>query len=111
MQVLCQIDTKITIKKFLKTCLTIFVSLWYTIKYQNDTVLTGGDYVRDWLKQIRTLSGQTQEQVSRRAEISRAYYTRIENGKRGKPLPVDTAKKIAAELGFDWTRFFEESDT
>ena len=28
--------------------------------------------------------------------------------KRGNPLPVDTAKKIAEALGFDWTKFYEE---
>ena len=66
--------------------------------------------MRDWLKQIRTSSEQTQEQIANRAEISRAYYTRIENGKRGEPLPVDTAKKIAAILGFDWQLFYPDDN-
>lgn len=38
--------------------------------------------------------------------ISRAGYANIENGKRLPSVPV--AKKIAAVLGFDWTRFYEE---
>lgn len=51
----------------------------------------------------------TQENVAEKSGISRVYYTRIENGDYN--VPVDTAKKIAEALGFDWTRFYEEETT
>lgn len=48
----------------------------------------------------------TQEAVALGAEIARGAYSNIENGER-RPS-VEVAKRIAAVLGFEWTRFFEE---
>ena len=64
--------------------------------------------MREWLCEIRKARNMTHDAVASASGISRAYYTNVENGKRGDPLPVDTAKKIAETLGFDWTKFFEE---
>lgn len=61
---------------------------------------------RKWLSTIRDNKSMTQEAVAEKSGISRAYYTRIENGDYN--IPVDTAKKIAEALGFDWTKFYEE---
>ena len=61
--------------------------------------------MRNWLKQIRESSKQTQQEVADKAKISRPYYTRIEKGEY--EIPISTAKRIAAVLGFDWTLFFE----
>lgn len=61
---------------------------------------------REWLNAIREKHCMTQENVAEKSGISRVYYTRIENGDYN--VPVDTAKKIAEALGFDWTRFYEE---
>ena len=69
-----------------------------------------GDSLKEWLKKIREEKEKTQEEIAVVANLSRSHYTNIENGER-RPS-VETAKKIAEELGFDWTRFYEdESET
>lgn len=64
--------------------------------------------MRAWLLSIRLNAKLSQFEVAKRAGISRAYYTNIESGKRGAPLNVNIAKKIAKVLNFEWTRFYEE---
>ena len=54
----------------------------------------------------RKRSGKSQEDVAHEVGLSRAGYANIEAGKRNPSVSV--AKKIAAALGFDWTRFYEE---
>ena len=66
----------------------------------------GVDFMREWLVQRR--GERTQESVSREAGISQNFYSSIENGIR-RPS-VETAKRIAAVLGFDWTEFFNDTD-
>ena len=66
----------------------------------------GVDFMRVWLVQHR--GERTQESVSREAGISQNFYSSIENGIR-RPS-VETAKRIAAVLGFDWTEFFNDTD-
>lgn len=61
--------------------------------------------MRDWLVDKRKEKGMTQDEVATDCGISRQYYSFIEKGDRN--CPVETAKKIAAVLGFEWTRFFE----
>lgn len=46
----------------------------------------------------------TQSDVAKRANVSRASYTNIENGRR-RPSP-ELAQKLAEILNFDWTIFF-----
>ncbi|WP_342778488.1 helix-turn-helix transcriptional regulator [Paenibacillus sinopodophylli] len=57
---------------------------------------------RNWLTELR--GNESQEVVADRAGVSRSNYTNIENGLRSPS--VDTAKKIAGALNFEWTRFF-----
>lgn len=64
--------------------------------------------MRKWLADIRAASGKSQQTVASESGISQSYYAGIELGIRGKPLAVPVAKKIAAVLGFDWTRFYDE---
>lgn len=64
--------------------------------------------MRKWLAEIRAASGKSQQTVANESGISQSYYAGIELGIRGKPLAVPVAKKIAAVLGFDWIRFYEE---
>ena len=63
--------------------------------------------MRHWLKELRIESGNmTQEQLAKKVGISRTMITEIENGNANPSVKV--AKKIAAVLGIDWTRFYEE---
>lgn len=57
------------------------------------------------LKAIRIERGLTMKQVAEQANVCESYISRIENGKQSMPVP--TAKRIAAVLGFDWTKFYE----
>ena len=65
--------------------------------------------MRVWLKDIRTAAGYSTYKTAELAGISQSYYASIEAGARGNPLNVDVAKKIAEALGFDWTRFYEDT--
>lgn len=62
-----------------------------------------------WLKLLRVEAGLSQAEVSQRVGITQQYYSAIECGKRGQTLPTPTAKRIAGVLGFQWTRFYEET--
>ena len=62
----------------------------------------------DWLKKKRADKSMTLADVAKKTGISESYYCQIENGARN--APVHTAKKIAAVLGFDWQRFYEEPE-
>lgn len=59
-----------------------------------------------WLKVMREDKKLSQEEISKAVDITQAFYSKIENGKRTPSVSV--AKKIAAVLGFDWTRFYDE---
>ncbi len=60
--------------------------------------------MRDWLINIRGKT--TQQTVANRCGISQNFYSWIEQGKRTPS--VDVAKRIAAVLGFEWARFYED---
>lgn len=62
--------------------------------------------MRDWLIAIREGNGLSQKAVADAISLAQPSYCTIEKGKTNPS--VDTAKKIAAVLGFDWTRFYEE---
>lgn len=63
--------------------------------------------MRSWLASIRGSKGLTQKAVAEKTGISRSFYAGIEQGTRNPK--VQTAKMIAAQLGFDWTLFFEKN--
>ena len=67
--------------------------------------------MRRWLVTIRESKRISQYKAAELAGISQSYYAAIETGTRGKPLSVDIAKKLAAALGFDWQRFYEETES
>ena len=60
--------------------------------------------MRKWLIDIR--NGRAQAQIAEAVGISQQMYSFIELGER-RPS-VEVAKKIAAVLGFNWTRFYED---
>ena len=66
--------------------------------------------MREWLKKIRENIGLTQQEVAEKSDMSQQYYGFIESGERGEKLPVQTAKKIAEVLGFNWQLFYEERE-
>ena len=61
--------------------------------------------MREWLVEIRKGTGQSQAEVAERSKIAQSTYAGFESGARNPR--VETARKIAQTLGFDWTRFFE----
>lgn len=58
------------------------------------------------LKEIRKAQNLTMKQVSERSDISESMLSLIESGKRTPS--VRSAQRIAATLGVEWTKFFEE---
>ncbi len=60
--------------------------------------------MRKWLLDLR--KGRTQAEIAKAAGITQQMYSAIEISKR-RPS-VEVAKKIAAVLGFNWTRFYED---
>ena len=67
--------------------------------------------MRKWLREIRKQKKLTQNEVAKMSGISGNYYSCIETGERGNPLPVSTAKRIAKSLNFDWQQFYDEGKT
>lgn len=58
----------------------------------------------EWLKEIR--GDKSQQAVADEIGIAQSTYASIEVGSRKPSVPM--AKRIAAALGFDWTRFYED---
>lgn len=58
------------------------------------------------LKTIRLQRGLRMKTVAQQAGISESMYCLVEKGMRTPS--VETAKRIAGVLGFDWTEFFKE---
>ena len=63
--------------------------------------------MREWLKEIRLDKKLTQKETAQLSGISRSYYTHIEQG--NKTPTVDTSKKLAKTLSFNWILFFENT--
>ncbi|SHN87991.1 helix-turn-helix transcriptional regulator [Desulfitobacterium chlororespirans] len=59
---------------------------------------------RLWL--IEKRGANNQQEVASKAGIDRSFYSQIENGSRNPS--VNTAKKIAKALNFEWTLFFNQ---
>lgn len=60
--------------------------------------------MRTWLRNKR--QDRPQEHVAKMAGISQQMYSKIERGEKNPSVGV--AKKIAAVLGFHWSRFYED---
>lgn len=60
--------------------------------------------MRDWL--IKKRGSRTQQVIADMCAISQNFYSMIESGERTPSVSV--AKKIAKELGFNWTKFYED---
>ncbi|MBR3569948.1 MAG: helix-turn-helix transcriptional regulator [Oscillibacter sp.] len=62
--------------------------------------------MENWLVAIRKSKGLSQKEVAEQVQISQPAYFAIEK-EQCKPT-VKNAKRIAAVLGFEWTRFYED---
>ena len=60
--------------------------------------------MRTWLVGLR--GNQSQDKLAKKIGVAQSTYAAIETGNRNPS--VETAKKIASVMGFDWTRFFDE---
>lgn len=60
------------------------------------------------LRKVRVEAGMSQAELARAVRVSQNSISRIERGTR-RPK-VETAKKIAHVLNFDWTDFYKEED-
>ena len=61
------------------------------------------------LKELREIQGLTQQQVADFAEISRSYYSMLENDlTEFKHSPtVDILRRLAKVLGFEWEDYYK----
>lgn len=87
----------------------LFVDLYKKLYYYTDIqqiVSKRGENLRKWLKELRDNNNLSQYEMAKKIGITSQFYNFIENGKR-RPS-IETAKKIAEILNFDWTLFFEE---
>lgn len=60
----------------------------------------------EWLETARINCGMTKTALAEIVNVDISVIGKYERGER-RPS-VETAKKIAEALGFDWTRFFED---
>ncbi len=60
--------------------------------------------MRKWLVEKR--GARSQYDVAREIGIAQSTYASLETEARSPSVPM--AKRIAAVLGFDWTKFFED---
>ncbi|MFZ5975233.1 MAG: helix-turn-helix transcriptional regulator [Bacillota bacterium] len=86
--------------------LTIYTSLIILSLVNLHNVDIWGDHMRTWLKELR--GDRTQLEVAQACGISLQMYNFIENGHR-RPSP-EVAKIIGVELGFAWTKFYDQPD-
>jgi len=59
------------------------------------------------IRNIRMEKGMTQQEIADLVGLDRTTITKIENGATPS---IDTAKRIAAVLGFNWTLFYQDED-
>ena len=59
------------------------------------------------LAEIRKEKNMTQQELADLIKVKRQTISAIENGVNPK---IETAKKIATVLGFEWTKFYEEAE-
>ena len=51
--------------------------------------------MRYWLRDVRTKAGKSQEAVAKELDISLAYYSLIEAGKRQNPMDLTLCVKLS----------------
>lgn len=61
-----------------------------------------------WLEETRRDKGMTQQDLAQAIGINRASLSKLENGKMNPSIGL--AKKLGKALGFEWTRFYEDTE-
>ena len=59
----------------------------------------------EWLADLRTKKGWTQEKVAEMIDVDRSYIAKIE---AGQTPSVKVAKRFGKALRFRWQKFFED---
>ena len=62
---------------------------------------------RTWLREARTKAGKTQEEVAKELDISDAYYSMIELGKRQNPMDLMLCLKLSKIFSIPIKRIVE----
>lgn len=65
---------------------------------------------RFWLKAKREEKGLTVQQLADQLNVSQPYITSLENGTRGKKIPLSMARKLAEALEFDIEEFYRDEE-
>ncbi len=60
------------------------------------------------LRELREKNKMTQEDLAEKVGVTRQYIGMLEASSKNVSPSVETAKKIATALGFDWVLFFED---
>lgn len=60
------------------------------------------------MRERRAAAKKTLKELALLVGVSECYISQIETGARRPSVPI--AKRIAAALGFDWTRFYEDPE-
>jgi len=63
--------------------------------------------MREWLKDVRTKAGKTQAEVAKELDISEAYYSFIEAGKRQNPMDLTLCTKLSKIFSIPILRIVE----
>ena len=79
----------------------------YIIKHRPFVYFGGGAKLREWLANYRVEKGLTKKQLAETVQLDISAIGKYERGER-RPSP-EKAKVIAETLGFDWTKFFDQS--
>ena len=66
--------------------------------------------MRDWLKDMRIESGFTMKDMAARLDITEAYYSMIESGKKQRHMTLDLAKRLAAALDSDFAEIVKQEE-
>lgn len=63
--------------------------------------------MRDWLREMRTEKGMTQQEVAKQLDLSEAYYSYIESGERQKKMNIALAAKLSVVFGIPMEQIIE----
>lgn len=63
--------------------------------------------MREWLRDVRTKAGKSQDEVAKELDISLSYYSLIEAGKRQNPMDLTLCTKLSKIFSIPILRIVE----